>query len=263
MDHQVNTLNICLGHLPFPMSHWCYADLMVAPKMIIGHQRLAIVPDELYGPNGSALSEYAQLFWLHENLSRLMHDLEFVRVFHYRRFVSSVKPNCGRKSSNLFWATTITNQELDNFSSEFSRTVEREVFNTPIKIPNGVMDQYRVVHVLEDLLRFGAFLAEKEILDSASLTRFMRSDVLIPSCNIGVFRSSTFHDIFTQLRQASQFLSSPFFIPRDGYQRRNLGFLLERLHSHLILERLTATQSPFCFGHNMVLSDSEVVTITT
>lgn len=263
MTAQANTLNICIGHQAFPMHYWHYIDMMVAPNSAAGHPRLTVIPDDIYGPHGNSLSEYAQLFWVHENLATLLNGKTFIRVFHYRRFLSVHPPLCGKKSVNLPWATTLSAEDLGQFEAEFSRFVTGEIFNTPIRLPNGMMEQYREAHLLEDFLRFGAFLIESNILDRAAVSRFMRTDLLIPSSSIGVLRVDSFQEIFSVLRQAADFLHNAFFVPREGYQRRNVGFLLERLNSFLIFERMTQGKSPQSFGYQMLLSESEIVRHTT
>ena len=103
-----NTLNVCLGHLPFPQTHERHIDLMIAPRLIAGPTRLALVDDSSFGPHGSALSEYVQLLWLLERLDGIAAGCEYVRIFHYRRFVSPEPPPLGQASSNLPWATTVS-----------------------------------------------------------------------------------------------------------------------------------------------------------
>jgi hypothetical protein len=49
-----------------------------------------------------------------------------------------------------------------------------------------------------------------------------------------------------------------FFTPRPGYQRRVGGFLLERLHSFLILQRLSQSVGyPIDFGYQFVVSEGD------
>jgi hypothetical protein len=41
-----------------------------------------------------------------------------------------------------------------------------------------------------------------------------------------------------------------------------MGFLLERLHSFAILQRVQSRMSPPNFGHNIVISESPIVSLT-
>jgi hypothetical protein len=257
-----NTLNVCLGHLPFPQSCAHHIDLMVSPKLIQGASRLALVEDKIYGPNGSAFSEYAQLFWIYRHIDSLMQDLEYIRIFQYRRFVSAEPPVNGKPSSNLNWATVIMPDELVAYNKDFDRQVLHEIFSTPIQPSGGMLSQYAFAHVLEDMMNFCVFLMEAKILSPMEAAAFLREEILIPSCNMGVFRKKTFTDIYNYLSLAAEFLYSRYFIARDGYQRRNVGFLLERLNCFLILQRIRTGLSEENFGYQMIISSSEVVSIT-
>jgi|JI8StandDraft_2_1071088.scaffolds.fasta_scaffold35500_2 hypothetical protein len=257
-----NTLNVCLGHLPFPQTHERHIDLMIAPRLIAGPTRLALVDDSSFGPHGSALSEYVQLLWLLERLDGIAAGCEYVRIFHYRRFVSPESPPVGQASSNLPWATTIRAEDLDAFASAFSRTCTTELFNTPVQFHGGMLFQYAQSHVLEDMLNFAKFLLEKDILGALDIAEFLAAQIHIPSCNIGTFRIESYKAIFGTLRRAAEFLDSPYFVPRPGYQRRSVGFLLERLNSFLIVKRIQSGASPSSFGHNLVMSDGLVVSGT-
>jgi hypothetical protein len=257
-----NTINICLGHLPFPRSHAHHIDLMVSPRMIAEVRRLALVEDSSFGPNGSSLSEYAQLIWINDNLGSLVGERKYVRIFHYRRFVSAKEPATGRPSANLPWATVITEKELTEYDSAFDRVVTGDVFNTPAQFKGGMIAQYAMSHVMEDMMRFCVFLIEQKILSPIEVAMFLREDIHIPSCNIGIFKAESFRSIFSELKRAAEFITSPYFTPRDGYQRRSAGFLLERLNSFLIISRIRAGVIPESFGHNIVVSDSEVVSAT-
>ena len=257
-----NTLNICLGHLPPPQELDPHIDLMVAPKLISVGRPLAIVEDSRFGPEGHTLSEYGQLIWILEHLEHIAPDMDYIRICHYRRFVARQPHSVGEKSSNIAWATTIRPSDLASFSTEFERYSSSELFNTLVDFREGVAGQYATSHVFEDFLLFAQFLLEEGIFTAAETARFVQARRMIPSCNIGVFRKETYIWIFGILTRAARFLSSRHFVLRSEYQRRSTGFLLERLHSYLILRRIEAGASPAKFGHNVVLSDSAVVSAT-
>ncbi|MBB4199354.1 hypothetical protein CCR94_05850 [Rhodoblastus sphagnicola] len=262
MTMTTNTLNVCLGHVPFPADYARHIDLMVAPKLIASAQRLAIVDDNLFGPNGGALSEYGQLIWILDHLGELTPDCAFIRIFHYRRLVAADAPTVGRRSVNLPYATTIRADELGAFDAAFDRTTQQELFNTPIGFAGKMLGQYALDHVLEDLLNFVNFLVESRILNATEAASFLSVQNHIPSCNIGVFSKDSYNWTFQILKAAAQFLHSRHFIPRSGSQRRSAGFLLERLHSFLIFKRIELGASPARFGHNVVLSDDVNVSAT-
>lgn len=258
-----NTLNICLGHLPFPATHAHHIDLMISPCLVVGAKRFALVEDKQFGPNGSALSEYAQLLWLYDHLDEVAAGREFIRIFHYRRFVSVTPPVVGNQSENLVWATTISPEHLNAFEVDFGRYSEYEVYNTPVQFTTGMLGQYAISHVLSDMLRFTDFLLTKELMSPGEAVEFLHQSMLIPSCNIGIWRVETYRLIFGILRDAAQFLYSKEFVSRPDYQRRSVGFLLERLNSYLLLKSMQVDPGRGIYGHNVVISDSPVVSHTT
>jgi hypothetical protein len=235
---------------------------MVAPRLIAGAGRLAIVDDGLFGANGSSLSEYVQLLWIMDHLREIASHCAYIRIFHYRRLVAREEPKVGRRSLNLPWATVINEYELGAFDTSFDRISSQELFNTPVRFLGGMIGQYAANHVLEDLLNFASFLMEQGIFDSTETARFLAEEYHIPSCNIGVFTRETYLSIFGVLQRAAQFVNSHRFIARPGYQRRSVGFLLERLHSYIIFRRIEAGASLANFGHNLVISDGTLVSAT-
>ena len=254
-----NTLNICLGHLPFPIEFHQHVDLMIAPRAVAGPYRVIVVEDSYFGEHGSSLSEYVQLLWLYDNFEKIVGTYDYIRIFHYRRFVAREK--IGRPSSHE-WAHWITKDELSKYSKEFSRHSTRELFNTPHKFSQGVRGQYETAHILEDFINFSDFLFESGIQTSKEATSFMTSSTLIPSSSMGTFHNTTLRRILMTLKDAAQFLKANYFVPRAGYQRRVVGFLLERLNSYLILARIQSGLSDANFGHHTILSDGPLIGIT-
>ena len=233
---------------------------MLSPRGIQTASKLVVVPDSTYGDNGSALSEYAQLFWLYDNLDRVASGFNFMRIFHYRRFVSPAPPPVGTRSVNQCWSTAIQPAQLHYFDGAFDRTATQELANSPTSFPGGVLGQYAHSHHLEDMLRFTEFLSAQSILGPKSAAEFIQSSTLIPSSSIGVFSVKTFREIYRSLRPASDFLCSPLFTARQGYQRRSAGFLLERFQSYLILRHIREHQNQeMNIGYNVVISDTPTV----
>lgn len=255
----MNTLNVCIGHLPFPQKYASFVDLTLSPVVCAGESgRRAIVRDELYGVNGHSLSEYAQLFWLHKHLDSLASGYSYLNLFHYRRFVAR-RPVEGNKAVNNPWITLIQADELDNFQDCFERDSSGNCFNSRVVFGDGVLTQYACAHVFEDILNFTKFLLEIEMFTPLDAARFLRTQELVPACSVGIYHVEVFRKLFAYLGAAAEFLASEYFVPREGYQRRNMGFLLERLHSFLILEMLGDAGS---FGQNMMIADGNTATTT-
>lgn len=125
-----------------------------------------------------------------------------------------------------------------------------------------MLEHYATAHVIEDMMYFCAFLVEAKLLSPIEAAEFLREGVLIPSSSVGVFLKKTFTDLVDVLRVAAEFRYSRNFVAREGYQRRNIGFLLERLESFLILQRIRSGLSIESLGHSLAISDSEVVSST-
>jgi hypothetical protein len=252
-----NTINICLGYGSFPAENFQYVDVMLSPRSIVGPNCNIVIPTTYFGEHGSSLSEYVQLLWLYDNFETIIRTHEYIRLFHYRRFVS--RRELGLPSANWKEVRWIAQSELQSCSEEFSRTSTSELFNKVQTFAGGVVVQYQQSHQLVDFIHFSKFLLESAILDPLHVALFLREQVLIPASSVGVFRSITLRQMLAVLRRAAEFINTDYFVPRRGYQRRVLGFLLERLHSYLLLVRIRSGQSEANFGHHIIISDGPVI----
>ncbi len=257
----MNTLNICLGHVSFPQKYLKHVDLFVSPNVLGGPVRNAVVPDNTYGPNGHALSEYGLLLWLYKNIDVIAPNYSFIRIFQYRRFVSPVHVD-GVKSTNGPWITTIQEKDLQHCDFCFDRNVSEEIYNSPVNFQGGVLTQYANNHVLQDFLNFTNYLIEIGVFSALDACAFLRMERFVPACNVGVFRKENFKMLYHYIEKASGFLQSPIFVIRDGYQRRSMGFLLERFHSFMIFQFISQNLSAETFGFNLMLSDTPLVSST-
>ena len=255
----VEILNICVGHQQFPPEYQHYVDYTLSPFLVPIAKRLVIVPDNTFGSSGSSLSEYAQLFWLYRNLDQVLHGETYIRTFQYRRFVSDGEAQIGEACS-LPFAKFIKQDQLKYFHRDFLRSGTMEVINTPVRCADSIMGQYNSTHVLEDLLDFFSFICKENILSRSVVSKFMREEILVPASSISVLSVEHFKRIFSVLFEAGKFMSRPNFISRSGYQRRNMGFMLERLHScllwELFLESNRSGNQALKTGVHMVISET-------
>ena len=246
------TLNICLGHQPFPKAHADHVDIFLSCRRLHGQNRAIFLDDAIWGPHGGALSEYAQLFWLSDNFDRVVGDAEFVRIFQYRRLVSHSR--IGRATTADFF-THINGEELPEFADDFTRDTRAELFNRPFQFTGGMLGQYASVHPMDDLMAVVRFLLQQERITSAAAAAFLREEYLIPACNMGVFLRQTLKHILALLRPTADFLQSPGYEPRNGYNRRSVGFIIERLNSFILLDMMRNGQAPQNFGNHIVISE--------
>jgi hypothetical protein len=248
-------LNICIGHQPFPPSFEHYYDYMLGPLPLPEVPRFIHLPQTIFGPHGPSLSEYAQIFCVLQNMDKFLRDETHIRTFHYRRFVSNGQTAIGDACS-LPWAAAIKKEQLDFFQQDFSRDAGEELVNTPFRFPGGMLTQYADAHPFEDMLNFANFLWRKKILSSLQVAEFLREEILIPGSSIAILSIENFKSIHSILFRACDFMNDPTYKARAGYQRRNTGFLLERLNSFLLLESVRRGKINGRTGKHIVISDS-------
>lgn len=248
-------LNICIGHQPFPPSFEHYYDYMLGPLPLPEVPRFIHLPQTIFGPHGPSLSEYAQIFCVLQNMDKFLRDETHIRTFHYRRFVSNGQTGIGSACSAP-WATAIRKEQLEFFQHDFLRDEGEELVNAPARFAGGILTQYAECCPIEDMLDFAKFLSERGILSKFQVAAFLRDDILIPGSSIAVLTVENFKFINSILFLASEFKDSPAFTPRAGFLRRNMGFLLERLNSFLLLEGIKHGKITNRTGKHMIISDS-------
>jgi len=250
------TVNICIGHKPFPASHAGHVDIFLTRHQVQGQYRVNFVDEAIYS---GMLGEYAQLFWLNDHFDTVVGDASFVRIFHYRRFVS--RDRIGWDADAGYY-TRIPVAELVQFADDFTRDSDAELFMRPIQFPGGMLSQFAAEHPLEDLLAVVSFLLKRELMTPAVAAAFLREEHLLPACNVGVFQRQTLQHILNQLRPVADFLQSPDYVARDGYNQRILAFILERLNSFILLEMMRNGQVPQNFGNHILIAEGPEHTIT-
>lgn len=254
-----NTLNICLSHIPLPESLCAHVDVIISPCLITSPARVVVVDDSYFGEFGSSLSEYSQLLWLYDHFDAIVAKYDYIRIFQYRRFVAQNEFGLPCSQS---WAKRIRVDELSQHSDEFSRSCASELFNRTVQFNGGMLGQYAEAHIREDIINFSKFLIEKSIFDPLRASLFLKEAVMIPSSNLGTFHTVTLREILSTLKRAAAFLRSSYFVPRPGYQRRVMGFLLERLTSFLIIMRIADRTSEPNIGHHIIISDDHFISYT-
>jgi hypothetical protein len=211
-----------------------------------------LLPDRLIG-------EYYFLFCL---LKTLEHKPipNRICITQYRRFVAR-EPH-GRPSSNAPHARTLRADEAEN-EAVASLLLPKSgdwLVGSALKT-KSVMAQYARHHPLRDWLRFLADAIDDGAIDQTQALRASEEPILIPAPSVGVFPGSVLLNHLRILKQISMSYRKSGYIPRNEYQIRAIGFCLERLHSHLLLEslRLPGNNSGDSFGCQIVVSSSEIV----
>lgn len=210
---------------------------------------------------GSRLaSEYAGLFAIRQRLEEVGYDGGVI-VAHYRRFVS--RRTFGRLSDNVPGVRTLTPREAEGvtFTDLLPDPAQDWLLTMPLRIGQQVGGQYNTKHILRDLLRFLTDAVDAGAIDSNDAHRALFTDLLIPACSVGCYPARWFNSIFRKLEIAAVAFLDGGYVEREGYQRRVLGFCLERLNNFLILQAMEAdgVRTVPCFGYQMVVSNDGVV----
>jgi hypothetical protein len=233
--------SVCIGHA-LPLVELPPTTQFISNKNLeLTNQH--IVSDDSLGPklNGVILSEYCQLFWLRREVQqgRLFKEFEWIYVFQYRKFISLIP---GRKTSlNVPFSFVTTSTEAKEFfpnlivSEDEGNQQLQTIIGPILRAGRSAADNYSKYHLIEDFCTF--ILSVNYVLGSKNslIKNFIQNPLLIPSPSLGLHKITTFLDHLEILEQVWTHFYDNYYIQRSGYQRRSGGFLLERLHSFLIL----------------------------
>ena len=260
---KANTINICLAHKDFPESFLDYCDLILYRSPIAESAIKIQIKSEYDKQQSNALGEFDQLLWLNKNYEDIVKDAQYIRLFHYRRFVS--KKKIGNQAEAKF-VRYIPEYDLVKYSREFSRHSSGELFNTIFDIVKDnnqcVVGQFASAHVVEDIIQFTKYSINSNLMVPEDAFNFLMRPKMIPACSIGIFSSKNLKYFLDKIKQAADFVYDPMFVCREGYQSRNMAFILERYLSHLILSKVESRLITTSFGYHTILSDSEKISIS-
>jgi hypothetical protein len=243
----------CVGHAPpvflppLPYTMLCPAPLGLPGERVLADDRFGA------GLDGATLAEYSQLFGLADLLEAGDIAADRLYLFQYRKFLG-LKP--GGSEANAPWLRVL---RPDAAALHFPAHDELAALPQPVLVgplqPLGgtVAANYAEVHVSDDFALFTAALAACGCaLDS--IRRFVTQPGMIPSPALTLVDAGLFVRQMHTLREAWRRFQSELAVPREGYQRRVAGYLLERLHGHLLCEGLRdGTQPEIGIGHRFVV----------
>ncbi len=247
----------CIGHqAPCFLPPLAYTMLCPAPLGLPGE---VVMADERFGPavDGGTLAEYSQLFGLAERLQAGELQAERLYLFQYRKFLS-LRPGGG--PSNAPWLRVL---RPDN-AALFMPTPD-ELLALPQPVVVGALQglgvsvaaNYAEAHVADDFACFTACLAA-DGMPLAEVRRFVSLQGFIPSPALCLVDTALFLQHMAVLKRVWQRFHAQCAVPRQGYQRRVAGYLLERLHSHLLLQGLhDGSQPEVGVGHRYVVLEPE------
>ena len=252
----------CIGHV-LPAFSIPQDFSYVGPVVCDKATKTIVITCESLGEafNGRFLSEYTQLFGLADMLGPRTSGSLY--LFQYRKFISL---QCGtRKSTNIPYAYASLGDEAEKLFPNISElnTLSSEVMVGPIIRIRSTAANYSQYHLVEDFAAFCHALGTLSILSASDISRFINYEYLIPAPSLGLYPYKLFYSHMQILRQAWARFHEIHFLPRDDYQRRVGGFLLERLHSFLILDALQKQQLRAHQGHQIIISDAAHIRSST
>lgn len=209
--------------------------------------------------DGRVLSEYCQLFWLSNQLINGNTDKRFLVLSQYRKFIS-LKPG-NIRASNVPYSFIATSQDaLDLLlsDSQIRRLLDNQkrCITGPVLKVGSIIQNYARYHVLSDFLRFCDQMLLTRQFNPDFVARFTSCSSLIPAPSLGLHPLTEFLSDMANLWKVWQNFYHASYVKREGYQRRVGGFLLERLHSFLIYERMMHNPDQHFIGHQYVVVES-------
>lgn len=247
----------CIGHQPpcfLPPLR--YTMLCPAPLGLPGERVMA---DERLGPgvDGGALAEYSQLFGLADLLQSGEVVADRLYLFQYRKFLG-LRPGGG--ATNAPWLRVLRPDSAALFfptPDELLSLQQPMVVGALQGLGTSVAANYAEAHVVDDLATFTACLAA-DGMPLAEVRRFASLHGFIPSPALCLVSTALFLQHMAVLQRVWRLFAQHCAVPRQGYQRRVAGYLLERLHSHLLLQGLhDGSQPDVGTAHRFVVLEPE------
>lgn len=254
----------CIGHKA-PQYQQPPGSIVISPTDL-GISGQLIVPDDFWGAefSGTVLSEYLQLFVLSALLLSNGVQSEPILICQYRKFISLREP--AQRSKNNPYSFIVESTKASAYfptKSELQKLGKKSLFGPCLKLNRSLSSNFSDCHLIEDFISFTHAMKESKRFDLERCKRFINFPYLIPAPSLGVVDASSFSRMMADLLLVWKVFKEHYFQPRTGYQRRVGGFLLERLHSFLILEAIQNKEiSEYTFANQVTVSESDVVQLT-
>lgn len=222
--------HVCISHAPLRFTP-TVPFTFYAPFPLEGVETI-VVPDDCLGEryNGRVLSEYLQLFVLAEQWAGAD---GWIHLFQYRRFLTPTEPRTwkGKVDGGLF-VEEATAQQLFPPPERFA-AINLPTIGPIMRYP--VRQQYAIAHAPLDLHNFARSMAFSGAFSQAEAELFYNAQLLLVSPSIGIYPAWMLVEHLNAMRRVWDYFYDHHYVPREGYQRRVGGYLMERLQSFLIL----------------------------
>lgn len=229
----------CIGHLrpafeaPLPYTMLVPRALGIAGECVIADQRFGA------GIDGAELAEYSQLFALQDLLEAGDLVADRLYLFQYRKFIGFRTGGSPATAPWLRIATPAEAPALMPTMAQLEAAPYAAVVGSMYGLGSSVAANYALVHVIDDLVAFAGCMGQAGF-GAAEIRRFASFQGLLPSPALTLVEVPLFLRHMRRLRQVWTVYAREAAVAREGYQRRVAGYLLERLHSHLLCQGLMA-----------------------
>lgn len=243
----------CVGHVP-PTFEPPLPFTMLCPKPL-GLPGEWVLPDDRFGSgiDGAELAEYSQLFGLQDRLEAGDLVAERLYLFQYRKFVGLRTGGVPATAPWLRIAAPGEARALMPTLDELLAVPYPVVVGSMFPLGASVSANYALVHVIDDLVAFAGCLPACG-MDAREIRKFASFQGLLPSPALCLVEVPLFLRQMRVLRAAWNEYARHATVVRDGYQRRVAGYLLERLHSHLLCQwLLDGSQAGVGLGHRFAV----------
>ena len=258
--HQDHELKLMIGHKRPEFDLWPghqFATLNPIAqndfKLIEDLELKELLPDNLIG-------EYYFLFLIRRQIENQT-SLKSITLSQYRRF-ATVR-SIGQPATNQPYANLISKTEASSSNLENLIVAKKDgwLLSSLFAASPNVAYQYSRHHILRDWLRFLADSFDAGLLTQAEITESAFINCLIPAPSNGVFPVQYLIEHLIKLEACARAFVHGGYQPRDAYQRRVIGFCLERLHSYLLLASLSKLKINFneAAGQQIVVSETDAV----
>ena len=231
---------------------------MLCPESL-GLPNELVIRDDRFGSNydGASLAEYSQLFGLAELIESGDFDADGLFLFQYRKFIS---PITGGYESVAPWVKILSPSnaadvfpDLESFNEHSDQMIIGSIFN----FGESISGNYSKVHVTEDLVTFSAACSESGAIPPSDIKLLASMHGIIPSPALCYISTHHFLELMKPLKMACEAFMKHYHVKRTGYQSRSTGYLLERLHSLLICQRVmnSSIDNPIIWNRYVINTD--------
>lgn len=245
----------CIGHVR-PVFEPTLPYTMLAPKAL-GLPGEIVVEDTRFGHggDGAELAEYSQLFGLAQMIEAGDVVADRLYLFQYRKFIGF---RAGGLPATAPWVRIAPPAETASLLpsiDELAAAPHPVVVGSMFPLGASIAKNYAMVHVIDDLVAFAGCLHAAG-MNAAEVRRFASFQGLLPSPALCLVDTPLFLQQMRVLRAAWDEYAQHARVTREGYQRRVAGYLLERLHSHILCRSLLdGSQGSIGIGHRYVVAD--------